>query len=107
MKQSTASPRRTRTTNATKHPGLLDAPSRRRSRAEKVADDAHQSELQALQNAKALHTLDTIASVEEAMEASQQAKRSTIKNGVRPTKPRTMTVKDGVMAAVVPKGKRR
>lgn len=105
MEQSTPSPRRTRTSNATKHPGLPDAAPRRRSHAEKVADDAHQSELQALQNAKALHTLANIASIEEAMEASQQAKHTTTKNGVRPTKPRTMTAKDGVMPVVVPKGK--
>ena len=96
------SSRRTRVTNASKHPGLPDAPARRRSHAEKTADDAEQSELQAMQEAKALRTLDTIASVEESMGASQQTKGATVKNGVRPTTPRS--VKHGVAAANVPKG---
>ena len=87
MEQCTLSPRRTRVTNATKHPGLPDAPPRWRSHAEKVADDAHQSELLALQNAKAIHTLDNITSIEEAMQASQQAKRATTQNGVCHPKP--------------------
>ena len=106
MEQCTPSPRRTRVTNATKHPGLPDAPPRWRSHAEKVADDAHQSELLALQNAKAIHTLDNIASIKEAMQASQQAKHATTQNGVRPSKARTMMAKDGVVPAVIPKGKR-
>ena len=99
------SPCRTRATNATKHPGLPDAPASRRSHADMVADNAHQSELQALQEAKALHTLDNIASVEGGMKASQQVKHTTTKKGVRPIKPRS--VKDGATAAVVPKGKRQ
>ena len=101
---SLTSPRRTRMSNTTKHPGLLDAPARQRSHAEKAADEAHQSELQALRDAKALNALDNITSVEEAMEASQQAQRTLTKKGVCPSKSRT--VKDGVTVAVVPKGKR-
>ena len=99
------SPRRTRATNATKHPSLPDAPASRRSHADMVADNAHQSELQALQEAKALHTLDNIVSVEGGMKALQQVKHTTTKKGVCPIKPRS--VKDGATAAVVPKGKRQ
>ena len=106
MEQYTPSPRRTRVTNATKHPGLPDAPPRWRSHAKKVADNAHQSKLLALQNAKAIHTLDNITSIKEAMQASQQAKCATTQNGVRPSKARTMTAKDGVVPAVILKGKR-
>lgn len=104
MQSSTelTSTRRTRMSNATKHPGLPDAPTKRRSHAEKLADDVEQSELQAAQQTKVQLTLEKIASVKEAMEASQDAKCLAMKKGTRPSRPRS--VKEGVAAANVPQG---
>lgn len=93
----------TRASNSTKHPGLPDAPAKRRTPTEKMADDAHLLELQATKDANAILTLDNLASVEEAMEASQAAKRTASKKGVRP--PMKRSVKEGVTAADIPKGR--
>ena len=82
-------PRCTRTQNASRHPGLLDAPAKCRSPAEKNADDQQQLEIQATNEANALLTIDNLASLEEVMEASQGAEHTELKNlkGVRPRKP--------------------
>lgn len=94
--------RRTRVSNADKHPGLPDAPAKRRSHSEKLADDAQKMEHQLKQQNKSLLTLATIASAEEAMEKTQSAKRAT-KKGIRPTPTqRRANIKDSVAAASVP-----
>lgn len=104
MEPSTPLPsRRTRATNAAKHPGLPDAPAKRRTAAEKLADDAELLELQATKDTTAILTLNRLASVEEAMEASQTAQRMASKKGIRPKIKRS--IKDGVTAADVPKGR--
>ena len=78
---------RTRASNTQKHPGLLDAPPKRRTPAERKSDKAQQLELQALKEAKALLTLANIADSEAEMETAQSAKRSASRNlkGIRPT----------------------
>lgn len=104
MQSSLTSPRRTRTSNASKHPGLPDAVPKRRSHTEKLADDAERIEFQAMQHQKALLTLDTIASIEEDMEASQSTKRAAMKKGVRPAKKAVpVSAKASVAAADIPK----
>ena len=106
MEQCTPSPRRTRVTNATKHPGLPDAPPRWRSHAEKVADDAHQSELLALQNAKAIHTYLGQYHIHRGSDASfTTGEACDNSKWCLPSKARTMTAKDGVVPAVILKGK--
>lgn len=98
------SPRRTRASNSNKHPGLPDAPSKRRTPAEKKSDEAQQLELQVLKEAKTLLTLDNISTSEAGMEAAQSAKRAASRNlkGIRPTV--KSSAKESVTAAVVPKG---
>jgi hypothetical protein len=93
----------TRASNAQKHPGLPDAPPKRRTPAEKQSDKAQQSEFQALKEAKTLLTLANIAASEAGMEAAQSAKHSASRNlkGIRLTA--NSTAKESVTAAVVPK----
>jgi hypothetical protein len=101
--QPTTYSRRTHASNAQKHPGLLDAPPKRHTPAEKQSDEAQQSEFQALKEAKTLLTLANIAASEAGMEAAQLAKRSASRNlkGILPTV--NSTAKESVTAAVVPK----
>ncbi|KAH9953319.1 hypothetical protein BJV74DRAFT_800281 [Russula compacta] len=87
--------------NATKHLGLLDAPTLQLSHAKKLANDAVQSDLQAAQDMKALLTLDKITSIEEVMRTSQGAKCMVTKKGIHPIWPRS--AKEGVTAANIPK----
>ncbi|KAF8119395.1 hypothetical protein EV363DRAFT_1198796 [Boletus edulis] len=107
MQASTTEPnssRRTRAGNASKHPGQPDVPAKRRTPAQKQADDAHLLDHESMKNANALLTLANIASVEEAMETSQTAKRTAAaKKGVRPSTKKS--IKDGASAANIPAGK--
>ena len=77
----------TRASNTQKHPGLLDAPPKQRTPAERKSDKAQQLELQALKEAKALLTLANIADSEAEMETAQSAKCSASRNlkGIHPT----------------------
>ena len=101
--QPTTCSRRTRASNTQKHLGLPDAPPKRCTPAEKQSDEAQQSELQALKEAKALLVLANIAASKAGMEAAQSAKRSASRNlkGICP--PVKSTAKESVTAAVVPK----
>ena len=103
--QPTTCSRRTRASNAQKHPGLPDAPPKQRTPTEKQSDEAQQLELQALKEAKALLTLANITASEAGMEAAQSAKRSASRNlkGIRPIV--KSSAKESVTAAVVPKGR--
>ena len=92
----------TRKSNATKHPGLPDVPAKRRTHSEKLADDTRKIERQMMQNKNALHTLATIAAVEEDMEATQSAKHTATKKGVPPAKKRVSS-KDNVTTVDIPK----
>lgn len=93
------STRRTRQSNADKHPGLPDAPAKRRTHSEKLAHDTERMEMQVMQHNEALSALATISSVEAEMGAAQLAKRALApaKKGIRPAE--KASAKDSVAAA--------
>lgn len=86
------SPRRTRTKNATQHPGhvLLEGKRKRRTQAQIQEDKQRAQEAQAAREATQQGGINRIASIEAAMEV-EQATQATEK--VKPVRPRARPVK--------------
>lgn len=85
-----SSPRRTRPSNATKRLGLPDLPVKKRTRAEKQADERSLADKRATKAAKAKAAIEHIGRLEQSMETNQAAAIAPVK----PVRPRLKTAKE-------------
>ena len=74
-----ALPHKTRASNVTKHPGLPDLPSKKRTPAEKQADEQGITDKQAAKAAKVKTAVEQMGRLEQKMETAQAAAIASVK----------------------------